>query len=614
MWLVRKFGISVAVLIALLAAPTAASAAPDYTWNGLAPLTIAGSGGTPDPTALSWSNPNNWGGGVAPSGSAGTLTFPALGSACVPDPKTGTTPTACYNSQNDLPGINVNAIEIGGGSSGAIYHIGGAAQVVLGAGGLTVTPDFGTTSWTESDITAPLSLSAPQTWTINGTSYVGSLYIDGDVSGPSNPLNVSLNNGNFAVGADVETAAISFSGPGSVFLGNALGPYFAGALNGNNGNPVSLGQGESMFDQNTNRFDKNAYDLGSLTLADNSSLAVGQPEYSAPVTLPVNGGITLSPTSHLSLLFNSQITATGPVNLGGAKLTIQDGVVLINGSPACNILDVDTLLTTTGPLTGTFGGIPDGTVISLPCGLPVQPLARINYTAHSVIATLLQRTTTALDVSNATPPAGRSVTVTATVTPERVGESVPSSGTVEFLDGGQPITGCLAQPLAPGTTSSSASCDLSFQAEGTRKITATYSGNSTFLASTTSTPRVIVVQPAASSHQPPKQGVSLASATIPVQGGGVASVKLDCKGQAGCHGALTLTVKRKRKKGTTTIGTSQFSIATGRHTVEVKLNGTGKRLLAGAGGRLEATLLIGGSGGGGQRRVALLLMGPRAGR
>jgi Bacterial Ig-like domain (group 3) len=487
------------LLLAVLAVPAAASAAPDYTWSGAVPAFTPL--GNPDPNAGNWSNPNNWVGGVASSGPVGTLTFPFLGSGCAPDPHTGAVSAACYKPKNDLPGINVNALDIGGGGSGAMYHIGGD-QITLGNGGITTTPDIQATAFTESDITAPLSLSAPQTWTINGTSYVGWLYVDGDVSGASNALQVNLNNGNFAVGGDLETGPISISGPGSVYLGSALGDYLAGALNGNDGNPVSLGAGESMFDQNTNRYDKNTYDLGPLTLADNTLLQLGQPEYNASVTLPVNGGLTFSPTSHLSLLFNSHITATGPVNLAGAALSIEDGTIMINGSPACNVLDVDTLITTAGSLTGTFQGIPDGAIIPLPCGLPVQPLARINYTAHSVIATLWQRTTTALDVSDATPPVGRSVTVTATVTPEREGDGVPVE-TVEFLDGGQPIAGCSAQPLTPGSTTSSASCDLSFQTVGTRSITATYSGSSTFEGSTSSQPRVIVVGvPAPSWHQP----------------------------------------------------------------------------------------------------------------
>ncbi len=204
------------------------------------------------------------------------------------------------------------------------------------------------------------------------------------------------------------------------------------------------------------------------------------------------------------------------------------------------------------------------------------------------------------------------MTVTATVKGERSGDGT-APGTVSFFDGGTPITGCSAQPLSPDGTAAVATCDLSFPTAGTRDITAAYSGSPIFMPSTSSTPRVIVVGPASKTGPPQggRHGVSLLNTTIPVRPSGAASVKLDCRGQARCDGTLTLAIKRR--KGTTTIGTARFSIATGRHRIEVKLNGTGKRLLAGAGGRLEAALLIGGSGGGGQRRVDLVLTGPRAG-
>jgi len=583
-------------------APSTATAA-DYTWNGAARYYHIGEGLPNDPDFMNWSDPNNWLGVVAPSESVGTLSFPFLGFAC-----SGT----CYTSDNDMPGINVNAMHITGGGYGAIYKFGGK-QIALGEGGITVTPAIQATASTETDITAPILLSAPQTWTINGSpNGRGSLHIEGKVSGQ--PLNVAFNLGNLRDVADIETAAVSFSGAGSVTLGGFEGgQYLVGALNGYNGNPVNLGAGVSMFDENTTQFgfDKNPYDLGALTLAGNTLLEVGEPEYSAPVSLPVNGGITFSPTSQLALRFNSQITATGPVNLGGAKLSIRDGTTLINGAPACNVLDVDTLIATTGTLTGTFGGIPDGAVIPVPCGLPVDAVARINYTAHSVIATLIQRTSTALEVSNTTPPARGNVTATATVTGERMGDGI-ASGTVQFFDGGAPIAGCAAQPVSPHELVAVASCDLSFQAAGTHEITAAYAGSPTFLPSTSSTPRVIIVQPAGpGSHQGAGHGVSLLSKTIRVSSSGTASVRLDCRGQASCHGMLALTIERN--KGTTTIGTARFSIATGGHRIEVKLSATGKRLLARAGGRLEATLLIGGSGGGGRRRVDLFLIGPRAG-
>jgi hypothetical protein len=289
---------------------------------------------------------------------------------------------------------------------------------------------------------------------------------------------------------------------------------------------------------------------------------------------------------------------------------MQDGSTLIDGSRACDITDVDTLIETTGPLSGTFAGIPDGAIIPVPCGLSVDALVRINYTPHAVIATLLQRTTTALQVSDTTPPAGRPVTATATVTGERVGEG-NAGGTVSFFDGGAPIPGCSAQPLSPQENVALASCELSFPAPGTHEITAAYSGNSTFLASTSSTPRVIVVGPPGPEPRPSHgHVVSLLRKTIRVNASGAASLGLDCRGEASCRGTLRLTVSNKKA---TTIGTARFSIAPGEHTIEVKLNRTGKRLLAGAGGQLNATLIIG-DGAVKQRRVHLVLTGRRAGR
>ena len=262
-----KFISLLGFVVVILAMPASASAAPDYTWSGAEARFTAGIPPTPIPNALNWSTGNNWAGGITPSGSVGTLTFPYLGSGCVPNPETGLYAYACYSSINDIAGISANAIDIAGGGSGAVYRIEGE-PMTLGAGGITTTPDILASANTESDISMPLSLGAPQTWMINGTSYGASLHVDGDVSGGSNALQITLNAGNLTVGSDIETGPISFTGTGSVNLGAALGAYLTGALNGNDGNPVSLGAGESMFDENTNRADKNAYDLGALTLAE----------------------------------------------------------------------------------------------------------------------------------------------------------------------------------------------------------------------------------------------------------------------------------------------------------------------------------------------------------
>ncbi len=108
-----------------------------------------------------------------------------------------------------------------------------------------------------------------------------------------------------------------------------------------------------------------------------------------------NGDVSLDASTKLSMFIDqpgttpstdySQLTASGTVNLGGATLNL-------SGSPStCSLHpgDVDTLITTTGSLTGTFAGIPDGTVIPIfSCSGGLNASVRINYTAHSVTATV----------------------------------------------------------------------------------------------------------------------------------------------------------------------------------------------------------------------------------
>jgi hypothetical protein len=98
-------------------APASAAALTDYTWVGAAA-----------PGSANWSSATNWG-GSAPSGSVGTLTFPALTSgACTATPPTAT----CYASSNDVVGLNASGISIDDGES---YVIDGNA-ITLGSGEL----------------------------------------------------------------------------------------------------------------------------------------------------------------------------------------------------------------------------------------------------------------------------------------------------------------------------------------------------------------------------------------------------------------------------------------------------------------------------------------------
>jgi hypothetical protein len=202
----------------------------------------------------------------------------------------------------------------------------------------------------------------------------------------------------------------------------------------------------------------------------------------------------------------SQLSASGAVSLNGASLRLSDGE-----ASGCQVLtpgNVDTLLRTSGPLTGTFNGIPDGTTVALECfGAGEAPTVKINYTANTVTATVQtagirgEPTTTTLHVSNSSPLVGETVTYTATVTPATPGKKAPS-GSVFFEDNGVPIATCLEQPLTKGASSSTATCQITYAAAGSHAITAFYTGDASFLESE-AVPQTVDVHAAASSGESP---------------------------------------------------------------------------------------------------------------
>ena len=386
----------------------------------------------------------NWVGGTAPSGSVGTLTFPALTSGN-------------YETVNDITGLSANAISI---DDGVGYSL-NADAITLGSGGLSAAPSTSDTG-AGTLISFPITLGASQTWSITGGSQDQLLQLRGGVTGSTDTLGMSFSSsGILLLRADVEVGAVTLTGDGVVQLG--------GGLNGTDGNAVGLSGGvelDALFGGGTVEMVGPVTSTGAtLDLADSPSSFVAQ--------LGVDGGVTLDSTSTLDMgvvsagttagTDFSQLSATGAVSLAGAQLSLGAAGLTC---PTLNVGDVDTLITTTGLVTGTFAGVPDGTTIPVSCSPGTPPTVRINYAAHAVTATVVtagssgKPTTTTLSSSPGSPVTNQMVRLTATVTPS---SAVPS-GTVEFENNGTAIAGCSSQGVAFHGSAYTATCQTEFTA------------------------------------------------------------------------------------------------------------------------------------------------------
>ena len=104
----------------------------------------------------------------------------------------------------------------------------------------------------------------------------------------------------------------------------------------------------------------------------------------------------------------------------------------------------------------------------------------ISSTSPILTQTIIQGATAAVVTSSVNPSvAGQDVSYTATVSAVAPASGTPT-GTVTFLDGASPIPGCATQSLVAGT----ASCSVAYAAAGAHAISAAYSGDSNFAAST----------------------------------------------------------------------------------------------------------------------------------
>ena len=405
----RRRQLASIVLAGLFGIAPAARAA-DFTYGGTGRAVGQGFQGA-------WSEPSNWAGGTAPSGSVGTLVFPPT-SACNAATQD---PNRCVTT-DDVHGLSVNAIKLEAdyevdGVSGCFgpCPTPGGDPLTLGSGGLTAreSPSDGGYPY----FAPAIILGAPQTWSIVGNHSGAGLQV-ASVTGASKPLAIAFSNlcrGRLKalcdpfvdIAAGAEVGAITVTGHGTV---EPVGAPFS--LNATDGNPVAITGGAGLgigFDST----------VGPLTFT-NGFLQLGTQNGAA--ILNGTGSVSLDSKSGVTLFIRragtspgrdfASLHAHGPVSLVGAHLYLSGP----GSGPYCPHLhraDVDTLIATTGVRSGQFTSdrpiaigigrykfvsfnVRNGTTLPVNCDAAAPnwnwahaPRVRINYTQHGVTATVI---------------------------------------------------------------------------------------------------------------------------------------------------------------------------------------------------------------------------------
>jgi hypothetical protein len=339
-----------------------AASAEDFAWSGGGP-------------GAAWSTAGNWQGGTAPppSSTIGTLTFPLRPSQT--------------NTDNDLSGLSINYMQVDDSHNDLI----GGQAFTLGSGGLSVNATEGSEAQLGFD--SPIILGASQTWTVAGPpgtppafSWSQSVGFSEPLTGESADLTINLNShtllrlgieapnvpviddelGNLTING-VETTIGNESGYRSfVVLG-------AAKLNASDGHRLTLNGVDWQSETATGPIIANNSVL-SLAGSETGPLSAvsSRIEPFGTVNLP---SLSLDAGSTLWLQVGgnsqSQLSSSGPIALDGQLVLDGDGNIQNEACHPPSVGQVSTLVSTTGPLSGSFANAPNGsTVTTSECAVP----------------------------------------------------------------------------------------------------------------------------------------------------------------------------------------------------------------------------------------------------
>jgi subtilase family serine protease len=252
--------------------------------------------------------------------------------------------------------------------------------------------------------------------------------------------------------------------------------------------------------------------LGSVNvgaLITNWSSSMGSTAATVTVT-PATSTVNVANQLDVTITVTpSSPTPTGSVTLKSGAYT--SAITSLNNGTAKITIPANSLAVGVETLTATYSG--DGTYSSA-----------TGTASVTVDAATLTATPTTLTVDNNAPTSGTSITFTATVAPPA------ATGTVKFMDG---TTQLSSQTLSGGTATYSTSA-LSV---GSHSITAAYSGDTSYSASTSTAVTVTVAAPVKGSFT-----MALSPSTLTVSRGSTGNETLTLTPAKGYTGTVTFSV------------------------------------------------------------------------